>query len=67
MTATITKMEIRLSDLRPKEQVSDTFVGDIEKRSMANYILFRFAVRTLTGLAGAFLATSIRIEYVYLI
>lgn len=67
MTATITKMEIRLSDLRPKEQVSDTFVGDIEKRSIANYILFRFAVRTLTGLAGGFLATSIRIEYVYLI
>ena len=70
MTAIITKMEIRLCDLKPLEDKQKKFFGDIEKQSIGNYIIFRMAVRAVTMFLGGFLSTSekpVNIKIVYAI
>lgn len=57
-------MEIRLCDIKPAEEKEGNFVGDKEKQSMGNYIIFRMAVRAVTMFVGGFLSSEdIRLVY----
>lgn len=58
MTAIITKMEIRLCDIKPIEEKEGRFVGDKEKQSIGNYVIFRMAVRAVTMFVGGFLGKA---------
>jgi hypothetical protein len=66
MTAIITKMEIRLCDIKPIEEKEGKFVGDKEKQSIANYLISRMAARAVTMFVGGFLV-SVNIRVVYAI
>ena len=56
MTAVITKMEIRLSDLKSEEEKKKIFMDDIEKRSVGNYFQCRMALRCIGTFFGGFFA-----------
>lgn len=67
MTAVISKMEIRLSDMKAEEEKKKIFMDDVEKRSVGNYFMIRMAMRALGTVIGGFLAKSTSIKYVYAI
>jgi hypothetical protein len=67
MTAVITKMDIRLSDLKSEEEKATIFMDDIEKRSVGNYFVSRMALRAVGTFLGGLLAKKVTIEVVYTI
>lgn len=67
MTAVITKMEIRLSDLKSQEEKETIYMDDIEKRSVGNYFVSRMALRALGTFLGGMIAKQFSIKIVYAI
>lgn len=67
MTSVITKMEIRLSDLKSAEEKAAIYMEDIERRSVGNYFILRLAMRALGLLLGSLMAEHVSITTVYAI
>lgn len=67
MTAVITKMEIRLGDLKTKEEKAKMYIDDIERYSVGTYFVSRMTTRAIGTVIGGLLAEHVSISTIYII
>jgi hypothetical protein len=67
MTAVITKMEIRLGDLKTKEEKASMYIDDIERSSVGMYFFTRMVLRAVGTFLGGMLAEKVNINVTYVI